>query len=78
MMCVAVATYLVCVAVATDLVCVAVATDRVCVWLFQSFHKSCFLCLSCNKSLNSMTVCQHDNDVYCKGTMLQHTCVCVV
>ena len=34
---------------------------------FQSYHKSCFRCQSCSKGLDSTILCQHEEDIYCKG-----------
>ncbi|XP_050411136.1 cysteine and glycine-rich protein 1 [Patella vulgata] len=51
------------------------------------FHKSCFKCAFCNKKLDSTTLCEHEDLIFCKGcygknfgpkgfgygTALQHT-----
>ncbi|XP_019951629.1 cysteine and glycine-rich protein 2-like isoform X2 [Paralichthys olivaceus] len=31
------------------------------------FHKSCFVCCSCRKCLDSTTVASHDDEIYCKS-----------
>ncbi|XP_075891720.1 cysteine and glycine-rich protein 3 [Nelusetta ayraudi] len=33
----------------------------------RSFHRSCFLCMSCRKGLDSTTVAAHDSEIYCKS-----------
>ncbi|KAJ0001794.1 hypothetical protein NQD34_001590 [Periophthalmus magnuspinnatus] len=33
----------------------------------RSFHKTCFICLSCRKALDSHTVAAHESEVYCKS-----------
>ncbi|XP_072320875.1 cysteine and glycine-rich protein 3 isoform X1 [Eucyclogobius newberryi] len=33
----------------------------------RSFHKTCFICLSCRKGLDSHTVTAHESEVYCKS-----------
>ncbi|XP_064600601.1 cysteine and glycine-rich protein 2-like [Liolophura sinensis] len=33
----------------------------------RAYHKSCFTCLSCNKSLDSVTVTNQREDIYCKA-----------
>lgn len=33
----------------------------------RSFHKSCFLCMTCGKNLDSTTVAVHMDEVYCKA-----------
>ncbi|XP_028305022.1 cysteine and glycine-rich protein 2 isoform X2 [Gouania willdenowi] len=33
----------------------------------KSFHKSCFLCMVCRKSLDSTTLASHDQEIYCKS-----------
>ncbi|XP_004066868.1 cysteine and glycine-rich protein 3 [Oryzias latipes] len=32
----------------------------------RSFHKTCFICMSCRKGLDSTTVAAHDSEIYCK------------
>ncbi|CAL8383047.1 unnamed protein product [Boreogadus saida] len=32
----------------------------------QSWHKSCFQCMECNKRLDSTTVTAHVDEIYCK------------
>jgi len=33
----------------------------------KSFHKACFTCATCRKSLDATTVSEHDSNVYCKA-----------
>uniref|UniRef100_A0A3Q3IIU0 Cysteine and glycine-rich protein 1 n=1 Tax=Monopterus albus TaxID=43700 RepID=A0A3Q3IIU0_MONAL len=33
----------------------------------RSFHKTCFLCMSCRKALDSTTVAAHESEIYCKS-----------
>ncbi|XP_068600347.1 cysteine and glycine-rich protein 1-like isoform X1 [Brachionichthys hirsutus] len=33
----------------------------------QTFHKSCFLCMVCNKGLDSTTVAVHKDEIYCNS-----------
>ena len=33
----------------------------------QVYHKACFKCSMCNKSLDSTLVTQHEDNIYCKG-----------
>ncbi|KAG7259725.1 hypothetical protein CRUP_007348 [Coryphaenoides rupestris] len=33
----------------------------------KSWHKSCFQCMVCNKSLDSTTVAVHVDEIYCKS-----------
>ncbi|XP_068427826.1 cysteine and glycine-rich protein 3 [Clinocottus analis] len=33
----------------------------------RSFHKTCFLCMSCRKGLDSTTVAAHESEIYCKS-----------
>lgn len=33
----------------------------------RSYHKACFKCTSCFKGLDSTTLCQRDEDIYCKA-----------
>lgn len=37
---------------------------RVCV---KAWHKTCFRCALCGKSLESTTVTDKDGEIYCKG-----------
>ncbi|KAF6018785.1 mlp-1 [Bugula neritina] len=32
----------------------------------QKWHKRCLTCGSCNKALESFTLNEHENDIYCK------------
>lgn len=32
----------------------------------RSFHKTCFYCMACRKSLDSTTVAAHESEIYCK------------
>lgn len=45
-----------------------------CAHVPQSWHKHCFNCSSCNKKLDSTTVCDKDGQIYCK---CERVCVCV-
>ncbi|XP_060608292.1 cysteine and glycine-rich protein 1-like isoform X3 [Ruditapes philippinarum] len=38
----------------------------------STYHKQCFKCAECNKSLDSHTVTQRDNDVFCKNCYSKH------
>ena len=31
------------------------------------WHKSCLLCIDCNKRLDSTTLAEHDGEAYCKS-----------
>ncbi|XP_032379936.1 cysteine and glycine-rich protein 3 [Etheostoma spectabile] len=33
----------------------------------RSFHKTCFICMSCRKGLDSTTVAAHESEIYCKS-----------
>ncbi|XP_042346776.1 cysteine and glycine-rich protein 3 [Plectropomus leopardus] len=33
----------------------------------RSFHKTCFICMSCRKALDSTTVAAHESEIYCKS-----------
>ncbi|XP_069760861.1 cysteine and glycine-rich protein 3 isoform X2 [Narcine bancroftii] len=33
----------------------------------RSFHKICFLCMTCRKALDSTTVAAHEAEIYCKS-----------
>lgn len=33
----------------------------------KSYHKACFRCGSCSKALDSTTLCQHEEDIFCKA-----------
>ncbi|XP_051885226.1 cysteine and glycine-rich protein 3 isoform X2 [Pristis pectinata] len=33
----------------------------------RSFHKTCFLCMTCRKALDSTTVAAHEAEIYCKS-----------
>uniref|UniRef100_A0AAQ4QAI9 Cysteine and glycine-rich protein 3 (cardiac LIM protein) n=1 Tax=Gasterosteus aculeatus aculeatus TaxID=481459 RepID=A0AAQ4QAI9_GASAC len=33
----------------------------------RSFHKTCFLCMSCRKALDSTTVAAHESEIHCKS-----------
>uniref|UniRef100_A0A8C4DD20 Cysteine and glycine-rich protein 1 n=1 Tax=Denticeps clupeoides TaxID=299321 RepID=A0A8C4DD20_9TELE len=33
----------------------------------RSFHKTCFICMTCRKGLDSATVAAHESEVYCKS-----------
>ncbi|AWP01170.1 cysteine and glycine-rich protein 3 (cardiac LIM protein)-like [Scophthalmus maximus] len=33
----------------------------------RSFHKTCFICMTCRKGLDSTTVAAHESEVYCKS-----------
>jgi len=33
----------------------------------QTYHKACFKCTNCNKSLDSTTLTEHDGNIYCKS-----------
>lgn len=33
----------------------------------KAYHKSCFRCGECSKSLDSTTLCQHEREIYCKA-----------
>uniref|UniRef100_A0A3B5M5E9 Cysteine and glycine-rich protein 3 (cardiac LIM protein) n=1 Tax=Xiphophorus couchianus TaxID=32473 RepID=A0A3B5M5E9_9TELE len=33
----------------------------------RTFHKTCFICMSCRKGLDSTTVAAHDSEIYCKS-----------
>ncbi|XP_049451480.1 cysteine and glycine-rich protein 3 [Epinephelus fuscoguttatus] len=33
----------------------------------RSFHKTCFLCMTCRKGLDSTTVAAHESEIYCKS-----------
>jgi len=41
------------------------------VWYLQNWHRSCFNCEKCHKSLDSTTLNDKDGQIYCKG--LSHT-----
>lgn len=34
------------------------------------WHKSCFTCLSCNKRLESTSLCEREGEIYCKSIWL--------
>jgi hypothetical protein len=34
------------------------------------WHKSCFTCLSCNKRLESTSLCEREGEIYCKSISL--------
>ncbi|XP_074180976.1 cysteine and glycine-rich protein 2-like, partial [Rhinolophus sinicus] len=38
---------------------------RICV--FQPWHKNCFRCAKCGKSLESTTLTEKEGEIYCKG-----------
>lgn len=33
----------------------------------RSFHKTCFICMTCRKGLDSTTVAAHESEIYCKS-----------
>ncbi|XP_054473380.1 cysteine and glycine-rich protein 3 isoform X4 [Anoplopoma fimbria] len=33
----------------------------------RSFHKTCFICMSCRKGLDSTTMAAHESEIYCKS-----------
>ncbi|XP_062272794.1 cysteine and glycine-rich protein 3 isoform X1 [Scomber scombrus] len=33
----------------------------------RSFHKTCFICMTCRKALDSHTVAAHESEIYCKS-----------
>uniref|UniRef100_A0A8B9J411 Cysteine and glycine-rich protein 1 n=1 Tax=Astyanax mexicanus TaxID=7994 RepID=A0A8B9J411_ASTMX len=33
----------------------------------RSFHKPCFICMTCRKGLDSTTVAAHESEIYCKS-----------
>ncbi|XP_068176814.1 cysteine and glycine-rich protein 3 [Antennarius striatus] len=33
----------------------------------RSFHKTCFICMTCRKALDSTTVAAHESEIYCKS-----------
>uniref|UniRef100_A0A8C5EF44 Cysteine and glycine-rich protein 3-like n=1 Tax=Gouania willdenowi TaxID=441366 RepID=A0A8C5EF44_GOUWI len=33
----------------------------------RSFHKICFICMTCRKALDSTTVAAHESEIYCKS-----------
>ncbi|KAL6113522.1 csrp3 [Pungitius sinensis] len=33
----------------------------------RSFHKTCFLCMSCRKALDSTTVAAHESEIHCRS-----------
>ena len=33
------------------------------------WHKSCFTCASCNKRLESTSLCEREGEIYCKSTL---------
>uniref|UniRef100_A0A672GXN6 Cysteine and glycine-rich protein 3 (cardiac LIM protein) n=1 Tax=Salarias fasciatus TaxID=181472 RepID=A0A672GXN6_SALFA len=33
----------------------------------RSFHKPCFICMTCRKALDSTTVAAHESEIYCKS-----------
>lgn len=35
--------------------------------LFQPWHKNCFRCAKCGKSLESTTLTEKEGEIYCKG-----------
>uniref|UniRef100_A0A8C1WS88 Cysteine and glycine-rich protein 3 (cardiac LIM protein) n=1 Tax=Cyprinus carpio TaxID=7962 RepID=A0A8C1WS88_CYPCA len=57
---------------------VVYATEKV-MGTGKPWHKTCFRCLLCGKSLESTTVTDKDGELYCKGTIHQmrphHLCL---
>lgn len=41
------------------------------VFFLQPWHKNCFRCAKCGKSLESTTQTEKDGEIYCKGKELQ-------
>ena len=45
----------------------AVYTAEKIVGAGKNWHKRCFYCQSCHKSLDSTSVCDNEGEIYCKG-----------
>lgn len=39
----------------------------------SAWHKSCFTCASCNKRLESTTLCEREGEIYCKSKRFSRT-----